>query len=99
MGHKENEESTIGTIRKYLWTLQGSRLVVCGLRIHCRIVFWGGFNTTMELTNTETVSPATKWKNNVSGIPHDDSRLEPFPRHLPGLPRTEGSVAQDRAQD
>ena len=55
MGDKENEESTMGNVKKnLLGRCKAAGWWFVAFLFIAGIVFWGGFNTTMELTNTET---------------------------------------------
>ena len=67
------------------------------------VMFWGGFNTALELTNTETFCISChEMRNNVYEelTPHGPFR-EPLggARHLPRLPCAASMDRQDRPQD
>ena len=67
------------------------------------IIFWGGFNTALEATNTETFCISChEMRDNVYVELKDTIPLQqPLrgARHLPGLPRSSPVDRQDRPQD
>ncbi len=88
----------------------------CGGRVRCSalgvlvlagfvagVIFWGGFNTALELTNTEKFCTGChEMRDNVfCGTEDHHPFLQPLrrARELPGLPRPAQLDRQDRAQD
>ena len=69
------------------------------------ILFWGGFHTALELTNTEDfcISCHEMRRYGLQGIHHlgASALQERFrrPRLMPRLPRAEAMGSEDRAQD
>ena len=67
------------------------------------VIFWGGFNTALELTNTEKFCTSChEMRDNVfEELKIDDPLHQPLrrARDLPGLPRPARLDRQDRAQD
>ena len=67
------------------------------------IVFWGGFNTAMELTNTEAFCTGChEMRDNVvprAAAHHPLHQPQRRARDVPRLPRAAQLDAQDRAQD
>ena len=67
------------------------------------VMFWGGFNTALELTNTEKFCTGChEMRDNVfAELKTDHPFLQPLrrARELPGLPRPAQLDRQDRAQD
>ena len=67
------------------------------------IVFWGGFNTAMEITNTEAFCTGCHEMNEnpVCGAAANDSLHQPqrCPCDMPGLSRAAQLDAQNRTQD
>ena len=67
------------------------------------IIFWGGFNTALELTNTETFCTGCHEmrEQRLRGDQADHPLHQPLgrARDLPGLPRAARLDRQDRPQD
>ena len=66
------------------------------------VMFWGAFNTALELTNTEQFCTSChEMEQRLSGADPDGPFLQPFrgPRLVPGLPCAARMDRQDRPQD